>query len=358
MESRFISFQQSGDNTKVWVVISRSRNRYVGELRHRESDKIHEQVVGECVQCQDEEHSQGERSEARQNFGWCRDRPWRARRWLCCRRGIHRTRIVSLANDCCKSDGCCCEITRMRWTSRRRSISLHPSKNGGRSKVVLNYKVWMSRYMDTSSTTQVAQIFVRHRRPSGSSWTNFVRSPACWLLVERHFEEVLLGLGMGKSTELRMPICSSKTRIVLIGIRGWHQNGWKNRIWLQCGRNWWNLLILTNQHHVSIMYMWDELNMNVNRTQTLSIKNKEMFESRISATATENIPGWENLHAKTVAWSYDIEGGAKNCACPLYALKWSWNACTWLELVDLTFFGPQTSLLSQSPDGHELVTDD
>ena len=186
------------DNTKVWVVISRSRNRYVGELRHRESDKIHEQVVGECVQCQDEEHSQGERSEARQNFGWCRDRPWRARRWLCCRRGIHRTRIVSLANDCCKSDGCCCEITRMRWTSRRRSISLHPSKNGGRSKVVLNSKVWMSRYMDTSSTTQVAQILLRQCRPSGSSWTNFVRSPACWLLVERHFEEVLLGLGWEK----------------------------------------------------------------------------------------------------------------------------------------------------------------
>ena len=27
----------SGDNTKVWVVISRSSNRYVDELGHRES---------------------------------------------------------------------------------------------------------------------------------------------------------------------------------------------------------------------------------------------------------------------------------------------------------------------------------
>ena len=45
---RYLSSQRSGieiqilstagDNTKVWVVISRSRNRYVDELRHRESD--------------------------------------------------------------------------------------------------------------------------------------------------------------------------------------------------------------------------------------------------------------------------------------------------------------------------------
>ena len=34
------------------------------------------------------------------------------------------------------------------------------------------------------------------------------------------------------------------------------------------------------------------------------------FESRISAGATENLPEWENPHAKTVAWSYDMEGYA------------------------------------------------
>ena len=32
---------------------------------------------------------------------------------------------------------------------------------------------------------------------------------------------------MGKSTELGMSICSSKTRTILIGICGCHQNGWK-----------------------------------------------------------------------------------------------------------------------------------
>ena len=46
-----------GDDTKVWVVISRSSNRYVDELRHRESGNLPEEVAQECVQDQDTEHS-------------------------------------------------------------------------------------------------------------------------------------------------------------------------------------------------------------------------------------------------------------------------------------------------------------
>ena len=40
---------------------------------------------------------------------------------------------------------------------------------------------------------------------------------------------------------------------------------------------------------------------------------RKMFESRISAGATEKIPGWETPHAKTVAWSYDMEGHTQKC---------------------------------------------
>ena len=38
-----------------------------------------------------------------------------------------------------------------------------------------------------------------------------------------------------------------------------------------------------------------------------------MFESRISASATEKLLGLEKSHAKTVAWSCDMEGHAKKC---------------------------------------------
>ena len=40
--------------------------------------------------------------------------------------------------------------------------SLHPSQNGGRSTIVENSWVRVSRYLDTSTTTQVAKILVQH----------------------------------------------------------------------------------------------------------------------------------------------------------------------------------------------------
>ena len=42
-------------------------------------------------------------------------------------------------------------------------------------------------------------------------------------------------------------------------------------------------------------------------------EHKKMFESRVSAWATEKSPGWEQSIAKTVAWSYGMEGHAKKC---------------------------------------------
>ena len=42
--------------------------------------------------------------------------------------------------------------------------------------------------------------------------------------------------------------------------------------------------------------------------------------------------------------------------CQKYALILFWNACTWLVLVDLIFYGPWTNLHHQSPNGPKLVT--
>ena len=41
------------------------------------------------------------------------------------------------------------------------------------------------------------------------------------------------------------------------------------------------------------------------------VQYREMFESRISATATGKLAGWEKPHATTVLWSYDMEGHAR-----------------------------------------------
>ena len=46
----------------------------------------------------------------------------------------------------------------------------------------------------------------------------------------------------------------------------------------------------------------------------------KMFESRISAGATEKLPGWDKPRAKTSAWSYDMEGHARKCVERYYEL--------------------------------------
>ena len=81
---------------------------------------------------------------------------------------------------------------------------------------------------------------------------------------------------MRKSTELGMSFCSSKTRIVSV--------------------------------HVADIYLA--------RTKQNMAPNEDMvkmFESRISATANVKKQGWEKPHAKTVAWSYDMEKNVEMC---------------------------------------------
>ena len=160
--------------------------------------------------------------------------------------------------------------------------------------------------MDTSSTAQVAQITVKHRRSRGSSRTNFVRSPACWPRVWKKIEGGSIGTWMGKSTKLGMCVRSSETRIVLIEVRGW--------IWLSCGRNRWNLWIQENQHHFLNTKIWGWTQRESKANESVIDQHREMFESRLSATATELLPGCEKPRAKTVAWSYDMEGHAQKCA--------------------------------------------
>ena len=80
------------------------------------------------------------------------------------------------------------------------SISLHSSQNGRCTVIIGNSKVGMSRYLDTSTKTQMADVMVQYGRPSRSSWTKTVRSPSsrtimgktiwekfCWNTVGKKF---------------------------------------------------------------------------------------------------------------------------------------------------------------------------
>ena len=95
------------------------------------------------------------------------------RLWILC--SVHRARFLCISND--GRNGYHLQIARLRWTSSRRSIGLHPSENGRCSQIIENSKIGVSRQMDSSTTTQMAKIMVQYGRPSRSSWAKSVWSP-------------------------------------------------------------------------------------------------------------------------------------------------------------------------------------
>ena len=111
---------------------------------------------------------------------------------------------------------------------------------------------------------------------------------------------------------------------------------------------------------------------------------RTMFDSRISAGATEKLPFSENLRMSS--WSYDMEGHAKKCddsatLQSINSMHWwpsfqrrrieirgridkiilsncSENACTWHVLDNPIFYGQWTDLHDRSQNEPKLVTND
>ena len=72
-------------------------------------------------------------------------------------------------NDSSKNHGYHLQIAWLRWTSSRRSISVYLSENGRCSQIIENSKIGVSRHLDSSTTTQMAEMMVQYGRPSRSS---------------------------------------------------------------------------------------------------------------------------------------------------------------------------------------------
>ena len=56
------------------------------------------------------------------------------------------------------------------------AVSAYTQVNGRCSQIIENSQIGLSRHLDSSTTTQMAQIMVQYGRPSRSSWKEFVRS--------------------------------------------------------------------------------------------------------------------------------------------------------------------------------------
>ena len=130
---------------------------------------------------------------------------WHCEKWFRIIRSIQWTRIISITNDSRKSHGQYIKVTRLSCTSRRRNILLNPGQNGRCTGVVENSKVRMSRYFDTSTKTQMAQIMVQKRRPSRSSWPESARSSSFGRTIKgKAIWESSIGTRLRTSSELGM----------------------------------------------------------------------------------------------------------------------------------------------------------
>ena len=105
-----------------------------------------------------------------------------------------------------------------------------------RQKTIVPIIVWLGFYpfrpvqnhtrrMDTSSTTQMAQILGTHWRSCGTSRTKFLWTPIGRIVMGKTIRGSSVGTWMRTRSKLGMSVCSSKT--ILIGIRRIHKHGWK-----------------------------------------------------------------------------------------------------------------------------------
>ena len=166
--------------------------------------------------------------------------------------------------------------TRMRRTSSWCSIRLHPRQNGGRSRVIENSKVRVSRCLDTPTTTQVAKIMVQHRRPSGSSWTTSMEWPICRRIVGKTIWKSSVGKWKGEKYRTENVYLCIVSKVHSCQCT-WMTSNWLERrnISIPCGRYWWNTLIGRSPGGLLITCTWDALNANVNLTKVCMTNAKK-----------------------------------------------------------------------------------
>ena len=143
-------------------------------------------------------------------------------------RSICWTRIISITNDSRKNHGHYIKATRMRRTSSRRSIRLHPCQNGRPINVIKNSKVRMSRYLDTSTKAQLVKIIV-HGRSGRSSRKESVRSSFGRINIEKAIWESSMGTRLGKSSKPGTFIFQPSKRTIIVRVCGRYPTGRQDR---------------------------------------------------------------------------------------------------------------------------------
>ena len=199
----------------------------------------------------------------------------------------------------------------MRRTSSRRSLRLHPGHNGRCNDVIENSKARMSRYLDSSTKTQMVKIMVQHGRPSRSSWAESVRSFFGRTIMGKAIRENPFEVRLGKGLQIGNVCSLTEKKAILVCVCGRYKNCLeRNKTLTQCGKCLWKTLLWENQLPPVTTFLRVALNENAKGAKIFVDSDRHMFESRISARATANFPEtkatWK-LDAETISsWSYDM----------------------------------------------------
>ena len=162
----------------------------------------------------------------------------------------------------------------------------------------------MSRHLDSSTTTQMAQIMVEYGRSSRSSWAKSVAGLLWRKAIWEHPFEVRLR----EIFHLDSLFVHREKGYSYLFM--WMTSNWleRKKISIRCRNYSTKKLIWKNQHPSSIMCIWY---VPCEMRKDIVDNNRTMFEFRISARATEKLPCSENM--RIPSWSYDMEGHAKKC---------------------------------------------
>ena len=214
------------------------------------------------------------------------------------------------------------------------------------------------------------------------------------LLWKRQFEKSIDGTWLGESTKLWMLFRSQETQVIHIGLCGWHQIDQKEVEFSSNVRR----KLMKNVDFEKATSILDQVYVGCTQreckpNEKIIGQYNKMFESRISAGATENLPGWDtNLPRKQWRGPTTWKDVLKKCVerfCELANKKTeqlykvsspclddhhvnkeelesvgelsqvSYQiACTWHELVDLTFCGQSRNWHDLSQNGLKYATDD
>ena len=208
-----------------------------------------------------------------------------------------------------KSHGYHIQTARMLRTSSGRSICLYPGKNDGCSQNCSkfqsqNVQIYGYVFHDTNGPNH------ERWRSSGSSLTKFVRIPAGGSLLWKAVRASSVGTEIGKRTEIgKCLLVHRTTRSILIEIRG-TTSKWveRSRKWRPSGRKVMKNVDLDERSRVFGVYStWMQIEWNYCWATQISVWIKYFCWSNWKITRAGKI------HAKTAAWSNDMEGHAQKC---------------------------------------------